>query len=206
VRNTWTPTLHRYEDVGETILLFVDLAQGRQAMGGSALAQTMEQIGNESPDVRDVDLISDFFDALSQLQESGIVLAYHDRSDGGLFTTLVEMMFAGRCGAEIMLDGIAKSEHLFDILNALFNEELGAVFQVRKSDEINFRRCFATCGPPPGLIRKNRSGSCNFKTEVVYPLWSTVASQSWPIRNARMVVLYFTPDTTSPRQPCQCRL
>jgi phosphoribosylformylglycinamidine synthase len=154
VRNTWTPTLHRYEDVGETILLFVDLAQGRQAMGGSALAQTMEQIGNESPDVRDVDLISDFFDALSQLQESGIVLAYHDRSDGGLFTTLVEMMFAGRCGAEIMLDGIAKSEHLFDILNALFNEELGAVFQVRKSDEINFRRCFATCGPPPGLIRK----------------------------------------------------
>ena len=154
VRNTWTPTLHRYEDVGETILLFVDLAQGRQAMGGSALAQAMGQIGNESPDVRDVDLISDFFDALSQLQESGIVLAYHDRSDGGLFTTLVEMMFAGRCGAEIMLDGIAKSEHLFDILNALFNEELGAVFQVRKSDEINFRRCFATCGPPPGLIRK----------------------------------------------------
>jgi phosphoribosylformylglycinamidine synthase len=154
VRNTWTPTLRRYEDVGETILLFVDLAQGRQAMGGSALAQAMGQIGNEAPDVRDVDLISDFFDALSQLQESGIVLAYHDRSDGGLFTTLVEMMFAGRCGAEIMLDGIAKSGHLFDILNALFNEELGAVFQVRKSDEINFRRCFATCGPPPGLIKK----------------------------------------------------
>jgi phosphoribosylformylglycinamidine synthase len=154
VRNTWTPTLRRYEDVGETILLFVDLAQGRKAMGGSALAQAMGQIGNESPDVRDVDLISDFFDALSQLQESGIVLAYHDRSDGGLFTTLVQMMFAGRCGAEIMLDGIVKSEHLFNILIALFNKELGAVFQVRKSDEINFMRCFATCGPPPGLIRK----------------------------------------------------
>jgi phosphoribosylformylglycinamidine synthase len=154
VRNTWTPTLRRLEDVGETILLFVDLAQGRQAMGGSALAQAMGQLGNEAPDVRDVDLISDYFDAVSQLQESGIVLAYHDRSDGGLFTTLVEMMFAGRCGAEVMLDGIAKSDHLFDILNALFNEELGAIFQVRKSDEINFRRCFATCGPPPGLIRK----------------------------------------------------
>lgn len=154
VRNTWTPALSRYEDVGETILLFVDLAKGRQAMGGSALVQAMKKLGNEAPDVRDVDLISDYFDAVSQLQESGIVLAYHDRSDGGLFTTIVEMMFAGRCGAEIMLDGIAKSNHLTDILDALFNEELGAVFQVRKSDEINFNRCFATCGPPPGLIRK----------------------------------------------------
>jgi phosphoribosylformylglycinamidine synthase len=154
VRNTWTPSLRRFEDVGETILLFVDLAQGRQAMGGSALAQAMNQLGNEAPDVRDVDLIVDYFDAVSQLQESGIVLAYHDRSDGGLFTTLVEMMFAGRCGAEIMLNGVAKSNHLLDILNALFNEELGAIFQVRKSDEINFMRCFATCGPPPGLIRK----------------------------------------------------
>jgi phosphoribosylformylglycinamidine synthase len=154
VRNTWTPTLRRYEDVGETVLLFVDLAQGRQAMGGSALAQSMKQLGNEAPDVRDIDLIADYFDAVSQLQESGIVLAYHDRSDGGLFTTIVEMMFAGRCGAEMMLDGIAKSNRLSDILDALFNEELGAVFQVRKQDETNFNRCFATCGPPPGLIRK----------------------------------------------------
>jgi phosphoribosylformylglycinamidine synthase len=154
VRDTWTPTLRRYEDVGETILLFVDLAQGRQAMGGSALAQSMNRLGNEAPDVRDVDLISDYFDAIYQLHEAGIVLAYHDRSDGGLFTTIVEMMFAGRCGAEIMLDGIAKSGHLSDIVDTLFNEELGAVFQVRKSDEINFIRCFATCGPPPGLIRK----------------------------------------------------
>lgn len=154
VRNTWTPALRRYEDVGETILLFVDLAQGKQAMGGSALAQAFKQIGHEAPDVRDVDLITDYFDAISQLQESGIVLAYHDRSDGGLFTTIVEMMFAGRCGAEILLDGVAKSGHLSDILDSLFNEELGAVFQVRKSDEINFQRCFATCGPPPGLIRK----------------------------------------------------
>lgn len=154
VRNTWTPTLRRFEEVGETILLFVDLAQGQQAMGGCTLAQAMNQLDNEAPDLRDVDLIVDYFDAVSQLQESGIVLTYHDRSDGGLFTTLVEMIFAGRCGAEVILNGVAKSNHLLDILNALFNEELGAVFQVRKSDEINFMRCFATCGPPPGLIRK----------------------------------------------------
>ncbi|KAF7546457.1 hypothetical protein G7046_g9289 [Stylonectria norvegica] len=154
VRNTWTPQLRRYEDVGETVLMYVDLAEGRKALGGSALAQTFGQVGNESPDVRSADLLIDYFDALSQLHKSGVVLAYHDISDGGLITTIAEMMFAGRCGVDVMIDDIAKSGSMEDILAALFNEELGAVFQVRKSDEINFKRCFATCGPPPGLIRK----------------------------------------------------
>jgi phosphoribosylformylglycinamidine synthase len=154
IRKTWTPTLRRYEDVGETILLYVDLAEGRKAMGGSALAQAFGQLGNEAPDVRNVELIKDYYDAIQQLHESGIVLAYHDRSDGGLITTIVEMMFAGRCGAELMIDGIAKSSGLSDVVDTLFNEELGAVFQVRKSDETNFKRCFATCGPPKGLITK----------------------------------------------------
>lgn len=79
------------------------------------------------------------------------MLAYHDRSDGGLLTTVAEMMFAGRCGAEIAIDSLATSES--GVLDALFNEELGAVFQVRKGDENRFRSCFATCGPPAGLIR-----------------------------------------------------
>lgn len=153
VRNTWTPQLRRVEDVGETILLFVDLAEGRQAMGGSALAQSLNSLGNQAPDVRKAGLLTDYFDALNQLHKSGVVLAYHDRSDGGLLTTIAEMMFAGRCGVDMMMDGIAKSGSLSDMLEALFNEELGAVFQVRASDEINFKRCFATCGPPPGLIR-----------------------------------------------------
>ncbi|KAF3346777.1 hypothetical protein VD0002_g6769 [Verticillium dahliae] len=154
VRRTWTPQLRRVEDVGETILMYVDLAEGKQAMGGSALAQSFGQLGNEAPDVRNVGLITDYFDALKQLHESGVVLAYHDRSDGGLITTIAEMMFAGRCGVELLLDGVAKSGSAADVLEALFNEELGAVFQVRKSDETNFKRCFATCGPPKGLIRK----------------------------------------------------
>ncbi|KAL9099322.1 MAG: hypothetical protein Q9163_005161, partial [Psora crenata] len=151
VRSTWTPQLRRFEDVGDTVLLFVDLAKGHQAMGGSALAQCLRQVGNEAPDVRDVQLIADYFDALGQLHQEDIVLAYHDRSDGGLLTTIAEMTFAGRCGADISVDRIAESDS--DILEALFNEELGAVFQVRKGDEINFSRCFATCGPPTGLIK-----------------------------------------------------
>ena len=154
ITKTWTPALRRYEDVGETILLFVDLAEGRKALGGSALAQVFNQVGDTAPDVHSVQLIKDFFDAISQLQESGVVLAYHDRSDGGLFTTLTEMMFAGRCGLEIMLDALSPSATPSSIIPALFTEELGAVFQVRKSDEIDFTRCFATCGPPAGLIRR----------------------------------------------------
>ena len=154
IDHTWTPALERLEDVGETVLMFVDLAGGKKHLGGSALAQTFGQVGDEAPDVYDADILKDYFDAVEQLHESGIVLAYHDRSDGGLFTTLVEMMFAGRCGLEIMLDGVANSNEPKDVLEALFNEELGAVFQVRKQDEIAFNRCFATCGPPPGMIKK----------------------------------------------------
>ena len=154
IRSTWTPALRRFEDVGESILMYVDLARGHKALGGSALAQSFGQLGDEAPDVRDADIIVDYFDAITQLHESGIVLAYHDISDGGLLTTVVEMMFAGRCGAELMIDNITKSSSTSHVIEALFNEELGAIFQVRKSDEINFNRCFATCGPPKGMLRK----------------------------------------------------
>ena len=145
--STWTPTLRRSEDVGETLLMFVDLAGGRKALGGSAIAQVFGQVGNQTPDVHDVDFIKDFYHAVEQLHESDMVLAYHDRSDGGLFTTLVEMMFAGRCGLEIMLDSITKSGRPQDLIETLFNEELGAVFQIRKKDENEFRGVFAPMKP-----------------------------------------------------------
>ncbi|KAL9033188.1 MAG: hypothetical protein Q9180_006081 [Flavoplaca navasiana] len=156
IHNTWTPTLRKIEEagIGETVLLLVDLAEGHKAIGGSALAQTFKQIGNECPDVRNNQLLKDYFDAIDQLHESGCVLAYHDVSDGGLLTTLAEMMFAGRCGLHIMLDYLCVSNSSADIMPTLFNEELSAVFQVRKGDERKFRGCFATCGPPDGLIKR----------------------------------------------------
>jgi len=156
IRNTWTPALRRDEEegVGETVLLMVDLAMGHKAMGGSAVAQVFGQLGDEAPDVRNKDLIKDYFDAIEQLHEAGIVLAYHDISDGGLFTCLVEMCIAGRYGMNVTLDTICKSTGTADVISTLFNEELGAVFQLRKKDEINFHRCLATCGPPDGLIKK----------------------------------------------------
>ncbi|KAL8724009.1 MAG: hypothetical protein Q9181_007028, partial [Wetmoreana brouardii] len=154
IRNTWTPALRRVEEIEETVLLMVDLAEGHKALGGSALAQVLKQTGNEGPDVRNNQLMKDYFDAIDQLHESGVVLAYHDISDGGLFTAIVEMMFAGRCGLHIMLDYLCPTTSTSDIISTLFTEELGAVFQVRKEDEINFHRCFATCGPPSGLIKR----------------------------------------------------
>lgn len=165
---TWTPALQRIEDVGETLLIFVDLAQGVKAMGGSALAQCFGQVGNAVPDVRDSELFKDFFDAIEQLHETGVVLAYHDRSDGGLLTTLVEMMFAGRCGLEVNVDNIANSGAAGDIIEALFNEELGAVFQIKKSDEAAFKRCFATCGPPPGMLKTIARVSRKPQLDIIY--------------------------------------
>ena len=145
--STWTPALRRPEEVGETVLMYVDLANGKKAMGGSALAQVFGQVGSEAPDVRDTDLIKDFYHAVEQLHESEMVLAYHDRSDGGLFTTIAEMMFAGRCGVNLMLDKISASSRPQDLIQTLFNEELGAVFQIHKKDENEFRGCFAPLTP-----------------------------------------------------------
>ncbi|KAF2842944.1 phosphoribosylformylglycinamidine synthase [Patellaria atrata CBS 101060] len=194
IDRTWTPALRRYEEAGETTLIFVDLASAQRSLGGSALAQVFGQVGDNAPDVRDVDMIKDFYDAVDQLHESGIVLAYHDRSDGGLFTTLVEMMFAGRCGVELMIDGICQSSHPRDVMECLFNEELGAVFQVRKRDEIEFHKCFATCGPPPGLIKKigrippssKQELSIRFGAEVVYRGRRTELQQRWSATSHQM--------------------
>ncbi|TPX11757.1 uncharacterized protein E0L32_007494 [Thyridium curvatum] len=184
VRSTWTPQLRRVEDVGESVLIYVDLAQGKKAMGGSALAQCLGQLGDEAPDVRDTQLIRDYFDALWQLHQQDIVLAYHDRSDGGLLTTVAEMMFAGRAGVELSAETFVTAES--EVLDALFNEELGAVFQVRKRDEANFKKCFATCGPPPGLIKtigyvrptSKQSLSILFKGEPIVDL-DRVTMQKW---------------------------
>jgi phosphoribosylformylglycinamidine synthase len=147
IGSTWTPALRRQEEVGETLLMYIDLAEGKKALGGSALAQVFGQVGNEAPDVRDVDLVKDFYHAIEQLHEDDIVLAYHDISDGGLFTTLVEMMFAGRCGLDVMLDKIVRSGRTQGFVETLFNEELGAVFQIRKKDENHFRGVFAPLHP-----------------------------------------------------------
>jgi len=150
VRRTMTPQLRT--DAGETELVLIDLGDGRNRLGGSALAQVLGQVGNEAPDVDDPARLAHFFEAVQALNAEGRILAYHDRSDGGLFAAVCEMTFAGRAGVTLYLDNLAFDEKQLDvdgherqtdvlagnlsdrILAALFNEELGAVLQVRRGD------------------------------------------------------------------------
>ena len=106
-------------------LLLVDLGLGRNRLGGSALAQVQRCLGGDPPDLDDADVFKHFFAVIQQLLASGQLLAYHDRSDGGLLATVCEMAFAGRVGVDIHLDALAT-----DNAAVLFNEELGAVLQV----------------------------------------------------------------------------
>ena len=151
ITQTWTPVLQR-NGGDATILIFIDLANGKERLGGSALAQVFKQIGSEAPDVEDPALIVSFFAACQEVRRGhpDLVLAYHDRSDGGLFTTIAEMAFAGRVGVEINLD-VLESSH--DPLLALFNEELGAVVQIRARDFDVFGGVFEEAGFPRRNLR-----------------------------------------------------
>jgi len=124
---TLTPQLRT--DMGATDLILIDLGRGRNRLGTSCLAQVYGQVGNTAPDLDDPRLLTGFFASIQTLNQAGLLLAYHDRSDGGLFVTLCEMAFAGRCGLDVDLELLGP-----DDLVVLFSEELGAVIQVRRAD------------------------------------------------------------------------
>jgi len=140
VRRHATPQLAR--DAG-SVLLLVDLGQGRNRLGGSALAQVQGTMGGDPPDLDDPPAFRHFFDAVQRLLREKLLLAYHDRSDGGLFAVVCEMCFASRAGVQLTLDALDAAPHA-----ALFNEELGAVLQVRAQD---VARVAAVLRAHPGL-------------------------------------------------------
>ncbi len=148
-RLTLTPCLRL--DRGPTRLLLVDLGFGRNRLGGSALAQVYRQVGDSAPDVDQPTALAAFFAVIQQLNRGSRLLAYHDRSDGGLFATVCEMVFAGHCGAVIDLESIARSRQ--QATAALFAEELGAVLQVRVDDVQPVREAFAKARPWWGRAR-----------------------------------------------------
>ena len=133
VRKTVTPDI---KPVADSVLLLVDLGFGKARMGGSALSQVWNDLGGESPDI-DADTLKVFYEIMQQLVAEEKLLAYHDRSDGGLFATLAEMAFAGRTGLNIDLEEDFAMERLVENRcdqDILFNEELGAVIQIRHED------------------------------------------------------------------------
>ena len=151
IRRTATPELRRDAEVGDTELILIDLGEGRNRLGGSALAQVFGVCGDVPPDA-DADKLKAFFATIQHLNRAGILLAYHDRSDGGLFAAICEMAFAAHVGVSLNLDtlcydplvndvdGIERFPEVLDgrmrdrMLAVLFTEELGAVIQVLRDD------------------------------------------------------------------------
>ncbi|MFB2648945.1 phosphoribosylformylglycinamidine synthase [Shewanella mangrovisoli] len=145
IRNTVTPELR--SDKGETSLLLVDLGAGKNRLGGSCLAQVYGELGDIAPDLDDAALLRGFFETMQKLVAKKSVIAYHDRSDGGLFTTLVEMAFAGNTGLAIDLSALQGTD-----VERLFNEELGGVLQVSREDAELIAAQFAQAGVPCHVI------------------------------------------------------
>ena len=161
-RRALTPQLAA--GAGATELVLVDLARGRGRLGGSQLAQVYGQVGDRVPDLDDPAAIRAFFAAIQSLNRDGLLLAYHDRSDGGLFACACEMAFAGRCGVTLNLDllgydplahdvegnerrpELMQGRDLERVIAGLFAEELGALLQIRADDRVVAMRRLADAG------------------------------------------------------------
>jgi phosphoribosylformylglycinamidine synthase len=191
VRRTLTPELRR--DSGATCLWLIDIAHGRNRLGASALTQVYAQLGAESADLDDPHRLLQFASALASLKAANFVLAYHDRSDGGLFATLAEMAFAGHCGLEISLPPARGGA-----VEQLFAEELGAVIQVRASDEAQVAALLASHGfsahafrigtpalPGPGQMRIRISVGALVFDESWADLKRAWSETSWQMRRLR---------------------
>jgi phosphoribosylformylglycinamidine synthase len=170
VRRTLTPQLH----AGDAALILIDLGAGRNRLGGSCLAQVYGQVGDDAPDAPSAEVLTAFFDLIQQFNREGKLLAYHDRSDGGLFVTLVEMAFAGNMGLEIALPSADLEE--------LFNEELGAVVQVASTDVDDVIARLQAAGVVAQVVGHGVQGHeivVRRGAEVVYRNTRTVLQKMW---------------------------
>lgn len=142
-----TPDIKR---PGESNLYLIDLGQGKNRLGGSALAQAFNQLGNESPDVESPELLKDAFLAVQQMIDEGVILSLHDRSDGGLMTAVAEMCMASRCGFALNVTEPTTA------LAELFNEELGFVLEVSPENGHRVRGVCSAHYTPCSLIGRTR--------------------------------------------------
>ena len=167
VRKTVTPELKNVED---SVLLLVDLGNGKARMGGSAFGQVYNNMTGDAPDLDDTGRLKAFYNVIQQLVAEDKLLAYHDRSDGGLFAALVEMAFAGRIGVNVDLTSLVTNQADANEASicALFNEELGAVIQIAKQDVAAVEALFkeadlalhtvATIGTDEKIVIRNQAG------------------------------------------------
>ncbi|SDN81714.1 phosphoribosylformylglycinamidine synthase [Vreelandella arcis] len=191
---TLTPQINLEQD--ESDLILIDLGNGQNRIGGSALAQVYGQVGNECPDVDDAEDIKAFFEVIQGLNRDGKLLAYHDRSDGGLLVTLLEMAFAAHAGLEIKLDWLV--DEPVEAFSALFSEELGAVIQVNRKDTEEVLTQFAVAGIETcGVIARPRYDDQVRVTLFEEPLLETtrqLTQRTWSETSYRMQALRDNPE------------
>ncbi|MBC7369477.1 MAG: phosphoribosylformylglycinamidine synthase [Undibacterium sp.] len=178
------------ERIGDTVLLLVDLGRGKNRLGGSILAQVISQMGEAPPDVDSAHDLKQFWNVIQLLGRDGKLLAYHDRSDGGLLATAIEMAFAGHVGVDLEI------LHGHNVDSSLFNEELGAVLQVRTADLDNvsltlrqhgFKACTTRIGRlnQDNRFRVSRGGKVLFDEDLfaLRAIWSDVTRRIAAIRD-----------------------
>ena len=180
IRQTLTPQLRL--DRGETDLILIDLGRGQNRMGASILAQTYGLLGRQAPDVDDAEDLKAFFAVIQGLNADDMLLAYHDRSDGGLLVTALEMAFAGHCGLDLYLDALADSRA--ELNAVLFNEELGALIQVRQdaTPEVLAQFSAAGLGDCVAVIGQPVNGSdvaISFNGEAVFGDQRRLLQRQW---------------------------
>ncbi len=180
VRRTLTPQLQPRESA----LILIDLGEGKNRLGGSCLTQVYRQMRDECPDAPEPAKLKAFFDAIQRLNREEKLLAYHDRSDGGLFVTLVEMAFAGHVGLVIHLDASDPNSNcdIASNLGALFAEELGAVLQVALDDVDYVLRALGEAGLLAHIVGRSIAGneivfSCG--DDVIYRNTRTALHRMW---------------------------
>ncbi|MFV2004274.1 MAG: phosphoribosylformylglycinamidine synthase [Gammaproteobacteria bacterium] len=181
VRDTLTPQIRT--DIEDTGFLLIDLGNGKNRLGGSALAQTCKQIGDVPPDVDDAEQLKAFFNVFQQLNQQGRIIAWHDRSDGGLFACLCEMAFAGHCGLDIQLDSML-NDNRSDVTSVLFNEEIGGVIQIRCDELAIIEAAFdeaglSSCLHELGNIHEEDQITINNNGVPVFSASREILQQAW---------------------------
>ena len=192
VRRTLTPQLRT--DCGDTDLLLIDLGRGKNRLGGSVLEQVYHSLSDAVPDVDSANDLKAFFATIQDLNATGRILAYHDRSDGGLLAVLAEMMFAGGCGITALLDDLAQSP-----LPALFTEELGAVIQVRATERNAVLGQLAAaglgeCSHVIGALNHDDQLMLRFAGETLFAATRSELRRLWSETSYRMQALRDDPD------------
>ena len=142
IRNNLLPMFA--ESVRDSSLLLIDLGHGKDRLGGSVYSQVTQRFDSVTPDMEDPKELKKFLELIRSLSAKGAILAYHDRSDGGLAAALCEMMFASHVGVEIVADALVSKDRTLN--QALFNEELGAVIQVARGRAAEVERDFEAAG------------------------------------------------------------